>query len=1093
MNGRRSSHVQTHTDSAPFSARIRRRYRPRLQQLESRELLTNLTYHGGPVLTQIDVQPIYFGSYWNNTANGQQNVGALQHFLSDIVNNDPGGLGEPSLFLYTPIPALDPYGTAGSGGTYGNLLSPVYDNMTVAWDQQIDDSYIRSILPNSPNANRVDLFLAPPGSWVSAGQENSLAGPGNHFLGYHSYEIGSNGVPIYYMVIVYPGSPNFPENLSPFNQLTVVISHELAETITDPQFTGWYDNSLGLAGETGDVCPGPSNQLLFQPTIVLPDVYLMQAVWYNQNGLEAGHPGLPGLHGGTYDFSPHPLSQSFTAAIGQSTQALLANFTQAGSSAGDFAAQINWGDGTVSNGQVTTASDGSFNVEGTHSFATMGDFLASVTITNTVDGTSTMTYPDFAVSSIQLTLTAPAAFAGVAFDGAIGTFSDSGSATGTYLVTIDWGDGDSSVVDVGPNSTSNGVVTANGDGTFTISGAHTYTSTGSYTITYSLSETTSGPAPITVRGTATATVTNPTPPSVASQSYPVTTGSSLTVDASGGLLAGSSDPQGLTLTAKVVTPPAYGVLTLAPDGSFSYTPSAGFQGTDSFSFDATDGVLTSSLATVTFDIGKNPVAVPDAYWHLVNQPVTIGATAAVLANDTDPQNLPLTAQLATPPGFGQVVLQPDGAFTYTPTPGYTGTDFFTYTASDGTFTSAPASVTIAAGVAPAAVDHAYNLPSGMASTIAAGQGLLSHDVDPNGLPLQAELAAGPTSGGSITVSPDGSFTVTPDPGFAGKLTFTYRTFDAVAGSNTATVTVNLVNPPVASNHAYSVVVGRTLHVPAPGLLGDDTDPSGLPLTIGSHTSPTFGTLTMNPDGSFDYTPGTGLSGTDSFTYVATDGLASSASARVDITIEPPPPPIASNHSYTTVAGQTLHVPALGLLAGDTDPSGMSVFLQSHGTPAFGTVTVNSDGSFDYTPFPGLSGTDSFTYTIADGNLMTATGTVSITIQPRPATPPPQVARIEGLPHSRKGLTTISVVFDQALGSVSAQDGKFSVLLGVTKRRHLVFDKFVGIRSIAYGGNADTVNLNLARPVKGVIQVTVYPGIAGADSVVSTSGFSTVLG
>ena len=408
-------------------SRTLRQCRPSLQRLEPRELLTSLTYHGGPVLTHIDVQPLYFGSFWKNSSYGPQDVGVLQHFLDDIINNDPANPKNPSLFLDTPLPALDPL---GSPGTTGKLLSPLYDPVNTTPGQKIDDLDIRSILPDSPNANRVDLFFAPPGSWVSSGSENSLPGPGNHFLGYHSYKIGSNGIPIYYMVIVFPGWPNIPENLTALDQLTVVTSHELAETITDPQFNGWYDNSLGpYAGETGDVCPGPANWWLFQPTIALPDVYLMQAVWANQEGPYPGHPELPGVANWFtgYHFSPHPPGQTFTASPGQSYRGILAGFAKAGSSSGDFSAQIDWGDGTVTNGQITTASDGSFNIEGTHAFATAGDYLASVTIQDKTTGNYLVSHPDFSVSSIQETPASPEAIAGVAFHDVIATFSDPGA------------------------------------------------------------------------------------------------------------------------------------------------------------------------------------------------------------------------------------------------------------------------------------------------------------------------------------------------------------------------------------------------------------------------------------------------------------------------------------------------------------------------------------------------------------------------------------------------------------------------------------------------------------------------------------------
>ncbi len=94
-----------------------------------------------------------------------------------------------------------------------------------------------------------------------------------------------------------------------------------------------------------------------------------------------------------------------------------------------------------------------------------------------------------------------------------------------------------------------------------------------------------------------------------------------------------------------------------------------------------------------------------------------------------------------------------------------------------------------------------------------------------------------------------------------------------------------VSPPVGVADAYSVVGGGTLTVPAPGVLGNDTDPDGDPLTAQLVSTTTQGTLTLNPNGSFTYVAPDGAAGTDSFTYVANDGTSDSNIATVTITIQ----------------------------------------------------------------------------------------------------------------------------------------------------------------------------------------------------------------
>jgi VCBS repeat-containing protein len=90
--------------------------------------------------------------------------------------------------------------------------------------------------------------------------------------------------------------------------------------------------------------------------------------------------------------------------------------------------------------------------------------------------------------------------------------------------------------------------------------------------------------------------------------------------------------------------------------------------------------------------------------------------------------------------------------------------------------------------------------------------------------------------------------------------------------------------PVANPDAYNVVGGGTLTVPAPGVLGNDTDADNDPLTAQLVSTTTQGTLTLNPNGSFTYVAADGAAGTDSFSYVANDGTANSSPATVTINV-----------------------------------------------------------------------------------------------------------------------------------------------------------------------------------------------------------------
>ncbi len=93
-----------------------------------------------------------------------------------------------------------------------------------------------------------------------------------------------------------------------------------------------------------------------------------------------------------------------------------------------------------------------------------------------------------------------------------------------------------------------------------------------------------------------------------------------------------------------------------------------------------------------------------------------------------------------------------------------------------------------------------------------------------------------------------------------------------------TVQVNTVGnrPPVAQNDEYNTQQNTQLVVTAPGVLGNDNDPDGNPITAVLGTTVTHGTLSLNSNGGFTYTPANNFNGSDSFTYRARDSLAATS-------------------------------------------------------------------------------------------------------------------------------------------------------------------------------------------------------------------------
>ncbi len=186
--------------------------------------------------------------------------------------------------------------------------------------------------------------------------------------------------------------------------------------------------------------------------------------------------------------------------------------------------------------------------------------------------------------------------------------------------------------------------------------------------------------------------------------------------------------------------------------------------------------------------------------------------------------------------------------------------------------------------------------------------------------------------------------------------------------------------PVAHDDSYSTPMDVTLNVAAPGVLENDTDANGDPLTAIKVSDPPNGSVTLNSDGSFSYTPDAGYTGDDSFTYKANDGDLDSNTATVTITVTSGnTPPVANDDSYTTSKDTVLSVSAPGVLANDDDADGNPLTAVKKSDPANGSVVLNSDGSFEYTPDAGYEGEDTFTYVANDGMDDSNTATVTITV------------------------------------------------------------------------------------------------------------------
>ncbi len=345
--------------------------------------------------------------------------------------------------------------------------------------------------------------------------------------------------------------------------------------------------------------------------------------------------------------------------------------------------------------------------------------------------------------------------------------------------------------------------------------------------------------------------------------------------------------------------------------------------------------------------------------------------------------------------------------------------------------------------APVAAGESYSTAAGAALNVAA-PGVLANDTDADGNALTAVRVSDPAHG-TLTLNANGSFTYTPTAGYSGADSFAYKANDGQVSGNTATVAITVApqsnRAPVAAGDSYSTAAGAALNVAAPGVLANDTDADGNALTAVRVSGPAHGTLTLKANGSFTYKPTSRYSGVDSFKYKANDGKVSGNTVTVTITVaaQQNRAPVAAGDSYSTAAGAALNVAAPGVLANDTDADGNALTSVRVSGPAHGTLALNANGSFTYTPTAGYSGADSFAYKANDGKVSGNTATVAITVRP--------------------------VLFELAVGSGSG-DGSYASGAVVNIRADaapsgMVFDRWIGNTALIANVTASSTTLTMS--------------------------------
>lgn len=247
----------------PFSA----------EPLEPRELLASggVTYQGGPVMNNVAVETVFLGTAWASDPSLEQNAAQLDQFFGYLTNSS-----------YMDL--LGQYGTSSAGpigpGSYVGQVNVAED----VWRRStVSDSTIQNVLNSEiysgtiapPDGNRLLFVFTPPNIVVSQGGTRSNGYP-TGFAGYHNSFVDSAGQLVRYAVIPDPIGNDQVAGLSSFQQQTAASSHELAEAVTDPDGTSWWDstNNSTSGYEIGDFAD-------LNTDVVYLNGYAVEELWSN--------------------------------------------------------------------------------------------------------------------------------------------------------------------------------------------------------------------------------------------------------------------------------------------------------------------------------------------------------------------------------------------------------------------------------------------------------------------------------------------------------------------------------------------------------------------------------------------------------------------------------------------------------------------------------------------------------------------------------------------------------------------------------------------------------------------------------------------
>lgn len=528
----------------------------------------------------------------------------------------------------------------------------------------------------------------------------------------------------------------------------------------------------------------------------------------------------------------------------------------------------------------------------------------------------------------------------------------------------------------------------------------------------------------------------------------------------------ASDAEGDPLSWSLVSAPANGTATInSSTGAVTFTPTADWSGSTSFTVQVSDGtnVTTGAVNVSVTAVNDAPVGT------LTTATVTEDTAVTVALTGTDVDSTSLSYALASNPAHGTASLSGRN-LTYVPTANYAGSDTLTYTVSDGSATSTPVTLNLSVtgtNDAPSSATASFTTPEDTPYTL----DLVGTDVD--GDALTWSISTAPVNGSVSINAATGRATFTPPTNWSGSTSFRYAVTDGTVSSTAqVTVTVTAVNDtPVASSPNVTATEDRSSSYT---LSATDPETPATSLTYAIASMPTHGTVSLSGRVA-TYTPASNYYGPDTFTFTASDGLATSTPGTVRINVNAVnDAPTASALSATTNEDAPVSV---ALVGADIDSTTLTYSADT--TVTGGTVSISGNIA-TFTPNANFNGTGSFRYRVNDGLANSTWAQVTVTVNALNDAPVAANQSLAVTEDSGASYVTLSAsdpdsgsALTYALASMPAHG---TVSLSGRSARYTPEANFAGTDSFTFYANDGLENSNLATVTISVSAVNDAPVI-----------------